>query len=52
VPGEWIEQVATASRIDIEAPGAAMAEVAGDIWRRDVARERSRAHAFGDPECD
>jgi ADP-ribosylglycohydrolase len=52
VPEEWVEQVSTASRIDLEAAGAAMAEVAREIWRRDVVREQSRAHALGEPECD
>ncbi len=52
VPDEWVEQISAASRIDIEGPGAAMAEVAREIWQRDLARERARARALGETECD
>jgi ADP-ribosylglycohydrolase len=52
VPDEWVEQISAASRIDLDGPGAAMAEVAREIWQKDVARERSRARVFGETECD
>jgi ADP-ribosylglycohydrolase len=52
VPDEWVEQISTASRIDLEAPGSSMADVAAEIWQQDVARERSRARTLGEPECD
>ncbi len=52
VSDEWVEQISAASRTDLEAPGRAMAEVAAEIWRQDVARERSRARTLGEPECD
>lgn len=46
VPEEWRNAVATASRIDLEAPGATMAEVAKDIWARDAARAADRSAAM------
>jgi ADP-ribosylglycohydrolase len=52
VPDEWVEQISAASRTDLEAPGAVMAELAGEIWRQDVAREQVRARTLGEPECD
>jgi hypothetical protein len=52
VPDEWVEQISAASRIDIEAPGAAMAGVACEIWGKDVTREQVRARTLGEPECD
>jgi len=52
VPDEWVEQVSAASRIDIESPGAAMADVAREIWQRDLAREQQRARTLGELECD
>ena len=52
VPDEWVEQISVASRIDIDGPGVAMAEVAREIWQRDSARERARARTFGETECD
>jgi ADP-ribosylglycohydrolase len=39
VPAEWLEQVSTASRLDLVAPGRAIAKVA-----REVHDERRRAH--------
>lgn len=42
VPDEWREEVARASRIDLEAPGATMAEVAVEVWRRDEDRHEAR----------
>lgn len=42
VPSDWVADVATASRIDIVAPGATMAAVATDIWERDAERARQR----------
>ena len=35
VPQEWIDQVATASRMDLQSPGRAMAEVAREIHSAD-----------------
>jgi ADP-ribosylglycohydrolase len=52
VSDEWAEQISAASRIDIETPGAVMAEVAAEIWRKDGLRARQRAQALGEVECD
>jgi hypothetical protein len=45
VPRQWREQVSTASRLDIEAPGRVMAAVATEMLaadeRRQAARQRS-----------
>ncbi len=45
VPPAWISEVATASRVDIVAPGATMADVAAEIWQRDAKREQGRNDA-------
>ena len=42
VPADWVNDVSTASRIDIVAPGHTMADVALAIWQRDAARQRRR----------
>jgi ADP-ribosylglycohydrolase len=46
VPREWAEGISTASRIDIEAPGHTMAEVALEIFGRDAARHERRSRAI------
>ena len=43
---DWTEQVATASRYDLEEPGRTMAAVAVEIFRRDVERQARRADAI------
>ena len=52
VPDAWHQQVATASRLDLRAPGQVMAEVAGEIFRVDADRaraaERGRAVLVGE----
>jgi ADP-ribosylglycohydrolase len=40
VPDTWHQQVATASRLDLAAPGRVMAEVAREIFRADADRAR------------
>ncbi|MEV8564183.1 ADP-ribosylglycohydrolase family protein [Streptomyces sp. NPDC051322] len=42
VPAEWATEVATASRLDLHAPAAALAAVTREMFARD--RERSREH--------
>jgi ADP-ribosylglycohydrolase len=46
VRAEWRDFVATESRIDLDAPGLAMAEVAEAIFAADEERHRARADAF------
>jgi ADP-ribosylglycohydrolase len=46
VPAEWREFVARESRIDLEAPGVAMAEVAEEIFASDDRRHSSRSEAL------
>ncbi|MEN3360655.1 MAG: hypothetical protein V7637_4637 [Mycobacteriales bacterium] len=46
VPAPWREQVATASRLDLEAAGRVMTEVATEIFTRDEERRRAHAAAF------
>ena len=43
---DWTEQVATASRYDLEEPGRTMAAVAVEIYRLDVERQARRADAI------
>ena len=43
---DWTEQVATASRYDLEEPGRTMAAVAIEIFRLDVERQARRADAI------
>ena len=45
VGDQWVHDVATASRTDIVTPGLTMADVATEIWKRDVERQRDRADA-------
>ena len=46
VPTEWRERVAEASKLDLEAPAIALAEVAREIFERDVRRRREHEDAF------
>lgn len=46
VPEEWRHAVATASRIDLDSPGATMAQVAKEIWAQDAARAANRSAAM------
>ncbi|MET8863033.1 ADP-ribosylglycohydrolase family protein [Nonomuraea sp. NPDC004580] len=50
VPAEWVEQVGTASRTDLVAPGRAIAEVARRLHAADVARRRAHETAFAELE--
>jgi ADP-ribosylglycohydrolase len=47
VPREWIDEIGTASKLDLEEPGRTMAEVAEEIFAKDRARFEARAAAFG-----
>ena len=47
VPGEWSSVVATASRVDLAAPAAVLAEVAAEVFAHDRARFARRAERFG-----
>ncbi|MCQ8194814.1 ADP-ribosylglycohydrolase family protein [Streptomyces rugosispiralis] len=42
VPAEWSSEVARASKLDLVAPATSLAEVASEVFRKDV--ERRRAH--------
>jgi ADP-ribosylglycohydrolase len=46
VPATWREHVARESRVDLEAPGVAMAEVAVEIFAMDQHRQGAREGAF------
>jgi hypothetical protein len=46
VPQEWAETVAEASRLDLTAPARTLAEVAREMFTRDVARRRAHEAAF------
>ncbi|MEU4329121.1 ADP-ribosylglycohydrolase family protein [Nonomuraea dietziae] len=48
VPSDWVEQIGTASRTDLVAPGLAIAEVALRIHRDDLARRRAHEDAFAE----
>ena len=48
VPDAWVSEISEASRMDITAPGAVMASVAKDVWRKDRARWDERAALLGD----
>jgi ADP-ribosylglycohydrolase len=43
---DWVEQVGQASRYDLEAPGAVLAEVAAEVLERDTARHDARTRAM------
>ncbi|MER5930524.1 ADP-ribosylglycohydrolase family protein [Streptomyces sp. NPDC002054] len=46
VPSAWSERVAEASRLDLHGPPAALAEVAREVFARDLARRRVHEAAF------
>ena len=48
VPADWVEEVGTASKLDLEQPGQTMAEVAQEIFERDQQRFEARAKAMAD----
>jgi hypothetical protein len=41
-----VDDISSASKIDIEEAGKTMAAVAGEIFERDVQRHQERARAF------
>jgi len=43
---DWLDEVAAASRMDLEQPGRTMAEVAAAIFARDAGRHERRAQAM------
>lgn len=45
VPAGWVEAVATASRLDMDASGTTMASVTRDVWARDAERAAGVASA-------
>jgi ADP-ribosylglycohydrolase len=46
VPAQWREEIAAASRLDLEAPGLAIAAVAERVHAADLARRRAHELAF------
>lgn len=46
VPSDWAKQVAEASRLDLHAPATVLAEVAREVFARDVRRRRDHEEAF------
>ncbi|MDT0266484.1 ADP-ribosylglycohydrolase family protein [Streptomyces sp. DSM 44915] len=46
VPAEWSEEVGRASRLDLRAPAVALAEVAREVFARDLARRRAHEALF------
>jgi hypothetical protein len=46
VPREWIDEIGAASKLDLEEPGRAMAEVAEEIFAKDRERFEARARAL------
>lgn len=46
VPDEWSKRVAEASRLDLWSPATALAEVAREIFDKDVRRRRAHERAF------
>jgi ADP-ribosylglycohydrolase len=48
VPRAWIEEIGAASKLDLEAPGRTMAEVAGEILAKDRARFEARSGAMAE----
>ncbi|HEY6961403.1 MAG TPA: ADP-ribosylglycohydrolase family protein [Gaiellaceae bacterium] len=51
VPREWIDEVAEASKLDLEKPGRTMAAVAEEIFAKDRARLEERARVFAASEA-
>ena len=53
IRADWVEQVSTASRIDLEAPGSEMAEVAArDLRPHERRTRRVASRTLGERECD
>ncbi|MGW0805877.1 ADP-ribosylglycohydrolase family protein [Nonomuraea sp. NPDC002799] len=48
IPQQWVEEVGTASRTDLVAPGLAIAGVARRVHADDLARRRAHEDAFAD----
>ncbi|WP_207621210.1 ADP-ribosylglycohydrolase family protein [Streptosporangium minutum] len=46
VPADWLDQIATASRTDLVAPGLALARVARRVHTADLERRRAHESAF------
>ncbi|PCG82017.1 hypothetical protein CIB93_32245 [Streptomyces sp. WZ.A104] len=46
VPADWAATVAEASRLDLEAPARTLAQVAREVFARDVERRRAHEEAF------
>ncbi|MCP3805001.1 ADP-ribosylglycohydrolase family protein [Allokutzneria sp. A3M-2-11 16] len=46
VPADWRERVAEASKLDLEAPAVALADVAREVFERDTRRRREHEDAF------
>lgn len=46
VPSDWAKQVAEASRLDLRAPASVLAEVAREVFARDVRRRRAHEESF------
>ncbi|ORT53951.1 ADP-ribosylglycohydrolase family protein [Streptomyces sp. CB03238] len=46
VPADWAKQVAEASRLDLHAPAAVLADVTHEIFMRDTARRRAHERVF------
>lgn len=46
IPAGWAKQVAEASRLDLHAPAAVLADVTHEIFMRDTARRRAHERAF------
>src|SRR5439155_15546793 len=53
VPRKWIDEIGAASKLDLEAPGRTMAEVAEEIFAKDRERFEARSRVLeqvsGDP---
>ncbi|WP_233416601.1 ADP-ribosylglycohydrolase family protein [Streptomyces sp. N35] len=47
IPAEWSREVATASRLNLETPAATLAQVAREVFLRDVERRKAHEAAFG-----
>jgi hypothetical protein len=52
VPREWIDEIGTASKLDLEEPGRTMAVVAEEIFAKDRERFEARARALAERSGD
>lgn len=56
VPEQWRTEVASASRMDLDAPGTELAAIAREVFERDTARRRAHEAAFhavaGESTCE